>query len=199
MWKKLRQQLEKNWRLKGWLIRRDFRRNLKELDRQFDPLIANARVEKNKEILEELDGAYQSQYGDVVADLEDWQSSDLLRRARKHFVHVPDRAEEPDFWEQGQYSYPNWELSYKGTERLKRDVRDAQRARNDEWRKWVTLAFAVVATALSVWSLVLKTKQPDPCQRNYYRNDAGECVFALPTPKPKQAELKPASPAPKSN
>jgi hypothetical protein len=79
--------------------------------------------------------------------------------------------------------------------RLRRDILNEQRARNDEFRKWTTVIFAVLAFVLGLASLVVKTKQPDPRPRNYYRNDAGVCIFALaPDTSRKQSIPKPAVP-----
>jgi hypothetical protein len=40
--------------------------------------------------------------------------------------------------------------------------------------------FAIVGAALALMSIRTKQKQLDPCSRNYYRSDSGECVFASP-------------------
>lgn len=178
----IRKQLQKSRFFRGWFIRLDFRRNMKKLDAEYDPLIAKAKEAKDFDEVVGLQHSYSENGEDISEPLYDWESAELRRRAHKHLVHIPDYTEEPAFWQETKYSnppdHPDWEMSYKGTERLKRDVRDAERTANDESRKWATLFFAVVATGLSVWSLLIKTKQ-DSCQKNYYRNDAGKCVFAL--------------------
>jgi hypothetical protein len=44
------------------------------------------------------------------------------------------------------------------------------------------------------------TTQPDPCPRNYYRNDAGVCIFALAPDTSKERPIpKPADAAPNLN
>jgi hypothetical protein len=72
-----------------------------------------------------------------------------------------------------------WILRKDAEDRLRREIRDQRRASYDEFRKWVTFTFGLLAFILALVSLLIKTKQPDPCPRNYYRNDAGACVFAL--------------------
>jgi hypothetical protein len=182
----IRRQLEKRRLFKGWFIERDFRRNMKKLDAEYDPLIAKAKADKDFDEVLGLQHSYSEQWEDISEPSYDWESAELRRRAHKHLVNIPDYNEEPAFWQETKYSnppdHPDYEMSYKGKEKLKRNVRDAERAANDEYRKWATLLFALAATGLSVWSLLIKTKQ-DSCQKNYYRNDAGACVFALKAEK----------------
>ena len=66
-----------------------------------------------------------------------------------------------------------------------------RRASYDEFRKWATLTFAVVGSVLAFISVLSKQKQPDPCPRDYYRSDSGECVFALQ--KSSQSQLAPTA------
>jgi hypothetical protein len=72
-----------------------------------------------------------------------------------------------------------WILKSDTERRLRKEVRAEQWAHNDEWRKWATLVFAILGFTLGFWSLIVKSKQTDPCPRNYYRTDSGACVFAL--------------------
>jgi len=44
----------------------------------------------------------------------------------------------------------------------------------------------------------VKTRQPDPCPRNYYRNDAGACLFALAPNAKERAIPKPVDTEPNS-
>jgi hypothetical protein len=194
----IRKHLEKYRFFKGWFIRQDFRRHMKELDAEYNPLIAKAKEDKDFDEVVGLQHSYSENWEDISEDLYDWEEAELRRRAHKHLVHIPDYTEEPAFWQETKYSnppdHPDWEMSYKGKERLKRDVRDAERDANDEYRKWLTLGFALLGAVLAIWSLHIKSIQPDPCQKNYYRNDAGECVFALkpePGPKPEPPRFSP--------
>ncbi len=104
-------------------------------------------------------------------------SADLVAQALKYGISVP--PQEPD-GKHYRRSGITGELILRqlAQRRLRREVRNEQRARNDEFRKWATVIFALLAFALGMVSLVVKTKQPDPCARNYYRNDAGACIFA---------------------
>lgn len=76
----------------------------------------------------------------------------------------------------------DWYLTPKVRSRLERAVRVEQRQTSDEWRKWATLIIATVALVISVASFWVRHKEPDPCPRNYYRSDSGECAFALAKP-----------------
>jgi hypothetical protein len=73
----------------------------------------------------------------------------------------------------------NWILRTDAEARLRREIRDQKRASYDEFRKWTTLFLATLGFVLGFTSFFIKQKQPDPCPRNYYRNDAGACIFAL--------------------
>jgi hypothetical protein len=75
------------------------------------------------------------------------------------------------------------------------EIRAIQRENNDERRKWATLIFAIVGTVLAAVSVRSKQKQPDPCPRNHYRTDSGECVFALQKAQTPQPQPTPAQPA----
>jgi len=89
-----------------------------------------------------------------------------------------------------------WILRREAQARLRGEIRDQKRASYDEFRKWVTFTFGLLAFILALVSLLIKTKQPDPCPRNYYRNDAGACVFAL---APKDQAAPPETPLPEKH
>src|SRR5438132_13604072 len=63
-----------------------------------------------------------------------------------------------------------------------------------EFRKWATLSFAVAGFLLAFYS-VREAKHPDPCQRNYYRSDSGECVFAQSGQREKKVSPIQANPS----
>jgi len=90
----------------------------------------------------------------------------------------------------------DWFLSNTAEEHLKREIRAEKRQSDDELRKWATLGISIAAFILALVSLTAKQKQPDPCSKNYYRSDSGECVFALQkssTLQPQQGALPPPS------
>jgi hypothetical protein len=70
-------------------------------------------------------------------------------------------------------------LTNEGEERLKAAIRTERRQVNDEFRKWTTLILSVAALVLALLPWVKKQKEPDPCPKNYYRSDSGECIFGL--------------------
>ncbi len=85
-------------------------------------------------------------------------------------------------------------------EHLKREIRDEKRQNEDEYRKRATLVLSFAAFFLALVSLIMKGKQPDPCPKNYYRNDQAECVFALQqkrTSPPQQSAIATPSVQPK--
>jgi hypothetical protein len=109
------------------------------------------------------------------------RSHKLVADARKYGVPVPPVPklyEDNDSWYFSS-SAGDWFLNNEASVRLKREIKREKWQINDEWRKWVTLGISVAAFILALVSLIMKGKQPDPCSKNYYRSDSGECVFAL--------------------
>src|SRR5689334_21659283 len=88
----------------------------------------------------------------------------------------PPINEETEDWRLSR-AYGFWLPSAQLEQKLRHEIKIEQRASYDEFRKWATLSFAVAGFLLAFYS-VRAAKQPDPCPRNYYRSDSGECVFA---------------------
>jgi hypothetical protein len=89
----------------------------------------------------------------------------VFTEARRFGIVVPPISEATNDWvEFGPEGY--WILNTDTQIRLRKEVREEQWAHNDEWRKWATLALAILGFTLGFWSLYVKSKQPDPCQRN---------------------------------
>jgi hypothetical protein len=187
MWKWIRKQLLKVPVLNDWLMRREYVRDMKALHKRFDPLIGKARKAKDSKALNDLDSEYYGEYVCIRDPYTEWQSDQIVRKARKFWIDIApypaQDADDDETWQRNTTSY-EWVLTHAASQRIRKDIRDEQRAANDEKRKWATLFFAIVGSALATWSLLIKTKQPDPCQRNYYRNDSGACVFAFQPPSP---------------
>jgi hypothetical protein len=103
----------------------------------------------------------------------------LTAKARKYGITVspkPSNDEETEDWRLSR-AYGFWLPSAQLEQKLRHEIKIEQRASYDEFRKWATLSFAVAGFLLAFYS-VREAKHPDPCQRNYYRSDSGECVFA---------------------
>ena len=119
-------------------------------------------------------------------------SQRLVAQARKYHISVPPFPNEDQNANRDWYisrAVGNLILTQEGEERLKREIRNEKRQHNDEVRKWAAVVISVAAFVLAFLSLMNKTKQPDPCTKNYYRSDSGECVFAFgkissPQPNP---------------
>jgi hypothetical protein len=174
--------------IKHWLDNRAVRLELQSLDKKYRELEATAKDANEKELLE----ASWSNARDIIVDpIESENSGRLVAQARKYHILVPRISEESEDWYRSQ-TMGVWILRKDAEARLQREIRDQERASYDEFRKWVTFTFGLLAFVLAFVSLLMKTKQPDSCPRNYYRNDAGACIFAL-APKgqaaPSQAPL----------
>jgi hypothetical protein len=180
-----------------WLDDRKANSKSKELRKHYEPLIAKAEKDKEwdtkQQLLHEWDFENDSVFHPVYAR----KIEKLTAKARRYGISVPrqpaDMGAESEDWYMSQV-YGFWLPREKLEERLRREVRDEKRASYDEFRKWATLVFAVVGAALAFMSVVSKQKQPDPCSRNYYRSDSGDCVFA--SPKGAAPQAQPSSPAP---
>ena len=124
---------------------------------------------------------YSAEYALIWEPIYVRQTDKLVARARKYGVRVPDKPRDSsgdDNWEWSLVG-SDWVLTNSAQERLNREIKDEARQNEDEFRKWATLAVSVAAFTLALASLIKNGKQPDPCPKNYYRNDQGECVFAL--------------------
>ena len=161
--------------LKHWLDNRAVKLELQNLDKQHRELEAKAKDPNEREQLE----ASWSNARDIIVDpIESENSERLVAQARKYHILVPQIFDESKDWYRSQTT-GLWILRKDAEERLRREIRDQKRALYDEFRKWMTFSFGVLAFILALVSLLIKTKQPDPCPHNYYRNDSGACVFAL--------------------
>jgi len=161
--------------IKNRLDNRTVRLELKSLDEKYRALDAKATDANEKGQLE----AGWLFERDVIQDPIESENSDrLVAQARKYHILVPRISAESEDWYRSQ-TMSGWILRKEAEARLRREIRDQKRMSYDEFRKWATVIFGFLAFILAFVSLFTKTKQPDPCPYNYYRNDAGACVFAL--------------------
>src|SRR5215467_1695773 len=145
-----------------WLIRRSDVRQLRRLEKKFGPITQDNYGDYSLE----RDLILHPTYGLIAETLE--------AKARKLGIRVPDKPtptqeEDDENWEWSNY-YGNWMLTSEGERRLRNEIREEQRPRADEWRKWGTLFFVLVGTIFAFLSYRTRQKQPDPCSVNYYRN-----------------------------
>jgi hypothetical protein len=180
--------------LTNWCVRREF----KHLKNKYHPLIKEAERVGTVQEQAELAGKWAVERSSVLDPILVQNSDDLIAQALMYGIPVPPQEQDSEHYRRSGVT-GELILRQPAQRKLRREVRNERRARNDEFRKWATVIFAVLAFALGLASLVEKTKQPDPCPRNYYRNDAGVCIFALapdaskehPIPRPVDTELNP--------
>jgi len=185
VWKWLRPYLLKIRLLRDWIISIEDSRAHAKLRKHFVTLIEKARLAKDNLEVQNLYAEWNHEQASIDEPNYVETSDRLVRKARRLYVPVPTIPARydamSDDWQMSNVT-GDWALTVGAYERMQRDVQTAQRAANDEWRKWVTLGLALAGFILGLTSLWMKAKQPDPCQRNYYRNDSGACVFALIPP-----------------
>jgi hypothetical protein len=178
-----------------WLDLRDAKREHRRLRAKYEEQLSEAKKRNASEReFEEIRNVYGIEYQIIWEPIYVRNTKKLLARARKYGVQIPPFPTESlpgDSWELS-HVVGDWFLGSEAEERLKREIRDEKRQDDDEFRKWATLALSVAAFILALVSLTMKAKQPDPCPRNYYRSDSGECTFALQkasTSQPQQGTL----------
>jgi hypothetical protein len=188
MWKWIRKQLRKIPVLRDWVVSIEDSRAHRKLRKEYVPQIEKARREKRDVDAQNLYAEWHHYQNQIDEPNYVTASDRLVAKARRLHVLVPDKPTRYDETKNDDWWFADttgdWALRHPTYERLQREVQAAQRAANDEWRKWATLLLALAGFALGWASFRAKTKQPDPCQRNYYRNDAGACVFAVSPPPP---------------
>jgi hypothetical protein len=196
-------QLRKFQFVADWLDFRAAKLESRELRARHQKGLEEAKkTNAGREEYEAINSQYRAE-SEIIWDPIYIQESDrLVTRARKYGIRVPVRPtgnEDNQDWILS-YSIGDWFLTGEAERKLKHEIRIERRQSYDEFRKWATVGFAFLAFVLGVMSLSKKEKQPDPCPRNYYRSDSGECVLALrkteaPGP-PRQSFAQPsASPA----
>lgn len=144
----------------------------------------------NQSDREHIWSQYRPEYHLIWDPIYVRQTNKLLARAHEHGVRVPPLPRDglgDDNWEWSSAGM-GWFLRGDAEDRLKREIRLGMRQDEDEFRRRATLFLSLAAFVLALVSLLKKEKQSDPCPRNYYRNDAGECVFALQKSSPSRLQ-----------
>lgn len=183
MLKIILQELRKVQFVADWLDFRAAKRDSRKLSARYRKELEEAKKRNaDQEEFAGISGQYQCEAEQIWRPIDVQQTNRLIARARKYAIRVPSRPrkydEDNDDWILSSTN-GEWFLSDEAEERIKREIRIERRQSYDEFRKWATVGFAFLAFLLGITSLLKKDKQPDPCPKNYYRNDSGECVFAL--------------------
>jgi hypothetical protein len=183
-----------------WLDLRQAKRESQKLNERCKKGLEAAATPHDRDAIQ---GQYHAESDLIWHPIYARQTNKLIARARKYGVQVPTLPSDyagDDNWYLGTTG--DWILTSEAEERLRREITPEKRQSDDEFRKWGTLGISIAAFILALLSL--KAKQPDPCPRNYYRSDSGECVFALQkasTSQPQQGippipSMQPKKPSP---
>ncbi len=206
VWEKLRDRVRYLFpRVWLWSKRRSDLREIEHLNAEYAPLIEEAKaayaannsvddLSRQYAIEGELD-LKKNKIRDITYALQD----DILKRkARKLGIRIPSKPPKgKDSDENWMVLSGYWMLTGEAERQLRKEIREEQRAREEEWRKWVTLFLVVIGTVFAFLSYRTKVKQPDSCAVNYYRNDLGACVFGLTSPVVSGPTPQSVSPQPK--
>lgn len=176
MLKILLRQVRKIQTVADWLDLRDAKREDQKLKARYEADVKQRPADEREYVWSE----YSAEYALIWEPIYVRHTNKLVAHARKYGVRVPDkpRNSSDDNWEWSGAAM-DWILTDSAEERLKREIKVEKRQSDDEFRKRATLAVSVGAFILALASLIKNGKQPDPCPKSYYRNDQGECVFAL--------------------
>jgi hypothetical protein len=181
--------------LHEWLERRQDTRLLDKLEAEYGPKVDAANKAKDWDKAAELDSEWGTERDLILHPTYALTADRLTAKARKYGIRIPDKKDGPDAedWERSNVT-GDWMLAPEAERLLRIEITQAARGKNDEWRKWLTLFFAVIGTILAAWSVFSKQKQPDACPQNYYRNESGACVFAAPA-RSHASEVRAVTPA----
>lgn len=178
----MKNPLRKLGRISDWLDDRKASHDDRKLREEYGLRVTEAEKNNNWEERDRLLSEWEFESDSVLHPVYARKAEKLTAEARKFGITVPSQpshySEKSEDWYLSNVC--GFWLLKPGTEhRLRREIRDEQRASYDEFRKWATVGFAFLAFVLGLMSLLVKQKQPDPCPRNYYRSNSGECIFAL--------------------
>ena len=99
VWSWIREQLLKVPVLNDWLIGWQYTRDMKSLHKRYDSLIEKARKAKNAKDVEKLDNDFYNEYVWIRDPYAEWQSDQIVRKARKYLISVgpyPQNDEEEE-------------------------------------------------------------------------------------------------------
>lgn len=149
-WTKILVHLPLRFRL--WWMHRSNERQLRLLDNRYGPLLEAARKAKDDENKESVHAEYTRER--VLILMPTYMAVDAMleREARKRGIRVPEKNEGKGDWIR-ELVTDNWMLTAEAERVLRNEIREEQRAHNDEMRKWATLFFILVGTIFAFLSL----------------------------------------------
>ncbi len=112
---------------------------------------------KEKKSGDEIDGL---RYGgdfeidDTAEVISELRTQQLLRKAKKYDLIIPDHGDER-FWTQGGI-YGEWLLTPRGRNHLRANVIQAQKDWRDGLTWWVPLVFGLIGALTGLTSILLK-------------------------------------------
>jgi hypothetical protein len=168
-----------------WLENWRVRRKLESLKKKYVPLINEAESAENVKQQVDLTSQWAIERESLLDPIYARSSASLISKATRYGIPYPPQRQDSNHYRKSGVTGALI-LRPAAQRRLRREVRNEQWTRNDEFRKWATASFALLGFVLALVSLLVKAKQPDPCPRNYYRSDSGSCVFALGGEKAKK-------------
>jgi hypothetical protein len=179
----------------------EHRKHVKRANRATNLLSANIAA-REKMLTDEdekqaLHAEFFDEYDQIWGPIEAYRNRRLVERARRMGIDIPRRPKQYDDDENWVWSPYGSKLTESAEKKIKDEIKELRRQDYEEFRKWTTPIVAGASLFISLLALLWKTKAPDPCSKNYYRSDAGECVFALkpaPTPSPTTSQI--AQPVP---
>lgn len=182
-----RKQLPLPTIVRNWLADRKATRTVHDINEKYSARVTDAENAGDREAYDLALHEWQVDADFVLHPIYARKAEKITAEARKFGITVPPKprhgGEESDDWYLSRET-GDWLLAQELEQRLRREIKIERRASYDEFRKWTTLIFALLGFALGFYSLRIKQNQPDPCPKNYYRDDAGRCVFALHTSPP---------------
>jgi len=197
----LRKQVRRSQFVADWIDDREATRRAANLRDRYAPLVAKAENDKDWNEREKVLSDWAFDSDSVLDPVYARKGERLTAKARKYGITVPPQPrntdEQSEDWRLSRV-YGFWLSTAQLEQKLRNEIKIEQRSSHDEFRKWATLSFAIAGFLLAFYSLRTR-KQPDPCQRNYYRSDSGECVFAMqkspqtskPSPARESARVRP--------
>jgi hypothetical protein len=151
-----------------WLDDNKANRDIHELREKYEPQVTEAEKTKNRDERERLMSEWGFERDLVLHPVHARKAERLAAKARRYGITLPpqptsyEEDESEDWW---LSNVAGWLPSSELEQRLRREIRDEERASYDEFRKWATLIFAIVGSLLVFISIRTKEKQPDPCPR----------------------------------
>jgi len=175
-----------------WIDDHAATRQAQKLRETYAPLVSRAEKAEDWGERDRLLSEWRFESDSVLDPVYERKGERLTARARRHRITVPSQPrstdEQSENWHLSRV-YGFWLPSAQLGQTLRREIKIEQTANYEEFRKWATLSFAVAGFLLAFYS-IRAMKRPDPCPRNYYRSDSGECIFAL------QKSPQPSKPSP---